>query len=128
MPRTSVVTGAASGIGEATCELLREHGQQVIGIDLHDADVTVDLATAAGRAALLGEVTALSGGSIDAVLAVAGSAAPVAVTAEPGRSAGSISCQAVISAPIEDSVRPSRRGRCAWRRLLRLGGSWLGLD
>ncbi|MBG6057658.1 NAD(P)-dependent dehydrogenase (short-subunit alcohol dehydrogenase family) [Cryobacterium sp. MP_M5] len=81
MPRTSVVTGAASGIGKATCDLLREHGQQVIGVDLHDADVTVDLATASGRATLLGEVTALSGGSIDAVLAVAGSAAPVAVTA-----------------------------------------------
>ncbi|MDJ0324526.1 SDR family oxidoreductase [Cryobacterium sp. PH31-AA6] len=81
MPRTSVVTGAASGIGKATCDLLRERGQQVIGVDLHDADIIVDLATAAGRSALLGEVTERSGGVVDAILAVAGSAAPVAVTA-----------------------------------------------
>ena len=31
--RTTVVTGAASGIGAATVALLRSRGEQVIGID-----------------------------------------------------------------------------------------------
>lgn len=41
--RTYVVTGAASGIGAATAELIRERGHKVIGVDLRDADVTADL-------------------------------------------------------------------------------------
>jgi NAD(P)-dependent dehydrogenase (short-subunit alcohol dehydrogenase family) len=80
MTRTYVVTGAASGIGKSTTELLLERGHRVIGVDLHDADVTVDLATAEGRAALLEEVTRLSGGRIDAIIANAGLATPTATT------------------------------------------------
>jgi len=80
MARTYVVTGSASGIGKASRELLQERGHRVIGVDLHDADVVVDLTTADGRAALVSEVSALSGGSIDAVLAVAGLAHPVPAT------------------------------------------------
>jgi NAD(P)-dependent dehydrogenase (short-subunit alcohol dehydrogenase family) len=81
MSRTYVVTGAASGIGKATKELLLERGEKVIGVDIRDADVTVDLATAGGRAELVEKVSALSGGSIDAVLAIAGLATPTAKTA-----------------------------------------------
>ncbi len=81
MPRTYVVTGAASGIGKATRELLIERGNTVIGVDLRDADITADLATAAGRASLAENVSALSGGSIDAVLAIAGLATPTVATA-----------------------------------------------
>jgi NAD(P)-dependent dehydrogenase (short-subunit alcohol dehydrogenase family) len=80
MSRTSVVTGAASGIGKATRELLLERGETVIGVDLRNADVTVDLATDAGRTALVEQVTALSGGHIDAILAIAGLASPTAAT------------------------------------------------
>ena len=47
--KTYVVSGAASGIGAATAELLRSQGGRVITVDLHDADVTADLATPAGR-------------------------------------------------------------------------------
>lgn len=72
MPRTYVVTGSASGIGKATRELLIERGNTVIGVDRRDADVSVDLSTAEGRTALVAEVTRLSGGTIDAILAVAG--------------------------------------------------------
>ena len=43
--RTYVVSGAASGIGAATARLLEEQGGRVITVDLHDADVTADLAT-----------------------------------------------------------------------------------
>ncbi|MGV8979322.1 MAG: SDR family oxidoreductase [Cellulomonas sp.] len=70
--RTIVVTGSASGIGRATKELLEQQGDRVIGVDLHDADVTVDLTTAEGRTALVERVRELSGGTIDAVIANAG--------------------------------------------------------
>jgi len=80
MSRTYVVTGAASGIGRATAELITERGHRVIGVDLHDADVTVDLSTAEGRTELVSKVTELSGGKIDAIIANAGLAKPVALT------------------------------------------------
>ena len=80
MSRTYVVTGAASGIGKATRELLIERGNRVIGVDIHNADVDVDLSTPTGRVELVDKVTALSGGSIDAVLAIAGLATPTATT------------------------------------------------
>ena len=81
MIRTTVITGAASGIGKATAERLRADGQTVIGVDLRDADITADLSTAEGRAALVEQVTARSGGHVDAVIAVAGlvAASPVTV-------------------------------------------------
>lgn len=80
MPRTSVVTGAASGIGKATKELLEQRGERVIGVDLHDADVVADLSSVGGRAALVEGAHELSGGQVDAVYAVAGVAAPTAAT------------------------------------------------
>lgn len=78
--RTVVVTGAASGIGRATTELLRSRGDRVIGVDLHDADVTADLSTDAGRADLVDRVRELSGGTVDAVVANAGLALPTPAT------------------------------------------------
>ena len=43
---TYVVSGSASGIGAALTQRLRAAGHTVIGIDLRDADVIGDLATA----------------------------------------------------------------------------------
>jgi len=80
MSRVSVVTGAASGIGRATAELLRSRGERVIGVDLHDADVTADLSTQAGLDAMVAAVTKASGGAIDAVYAIAGLAIDKALT------------------------------------------------
>ena len=80
MSRTYVVTGSASGIGKATRELLIERGNRVIGVDLKDADVSVDLSTVEGRTALVTEVAKLSGGSIDAILAIAGLASATPAT------------------------------------------------
>jgi NAD(P)-dependent dehydrogenase (short-subunit alcohol dehydrogenase family) len=80
MVRTYVVTGSASGIGKATAELLKERGHRVIGVDIHDADVSADLSTAAGRAELVARVTELSSGRIDAIIANAGLATPTAKT------------------------------------------------
>ena len=38
MTRTYVITGAGSGIGKATADLLRVQGQNVIGVDLRGDD------------------------------------------------------------------------------------------
>lgn len=78
--RTYVVTGAASGIGKATVDLLTSRGDEVIGVDRTSADVTVDLSEPAGRDELVSSVSRLSGGKVDGVLAIAGSLAPVPAT------------------------------------------------
>jgi NAD(P)-dependent dehydrogenase (short-subunit alcohol dehydrogenase family) len=72
MNRTIVVTGAASGIGAATVNHLRERGVRVITSDLRDAEVIANLATAEGRTAFVEEVAKRSGGTVDAVIANAG--------------------------------------------------------
>ncbi|MFI2754261.1 SDR family oxidoreductase [Cellulomonas sp. P22] len=78
--RTVVITGSASGIGQATRQILEARGERVIGVDLHDADVEVDLTTVAGRAGLVEQVRTLSGGQIDAIVANAGLALPLPAT------------------------------------------------
>lgn len=80
MSRTYVVTGAASGIGKATKELLEERGNRVIGVDIAGADVVADLSTHEGRQELVAKVTELSGGKIDAIIANAGLAMPTPAT------------------------------------------------
>ena len=80
--RTYVVTGSASGIGQATTKRLVDAGHPVIGVDLHDADVVADLSTTAGRRALVDGVQAATGGRVDAIIAGAGisSGDPVTVS------------------------------------------------
>lgn len=80
--RTYVITGAASGIGKATSELLQERGHAVIGVDLKGSDVDADLSTAEGRATMVEAVTEKSGGSIDAIIAGAGLSTPTVATAK----------------------------------------------
>jgi len=70
--RTYAVTGAASGIGAATAAWLRTAGARVIACDLAGGDVAADLATAAGRTALVEGVARLSDGRLDGVVANAG--------------------------------------------------------
>tara|TARA_R110000824_G_scaffold48129_17_gene136110 strand:+ start:235 stop:1005 length:771 start_codon:yes stop_codon:yes gene_type:complete len=72
MSRTIVVTGSGSGIGEATSVRLRAKGHRVIGVDLRDADVNVDLGSAKGRRDLVDHVRALAPDGIDGVLTSAG--------------------------------------------------------
>ena len=74
--RVFVVTGAASGIGQAVAERLRATGARTIGVDLRDAEVIADLGTAEGRRAALDRVVALAPGGLDGVVAAAGISAP----------------------------------------------------
>ena len=72
--RTYVITGAASGIGAATAELVASRGHRVVTVDLHHADVCVDLTTDDGRRRLVEETTHRCDGIIDALVAAAGTA------------------------------------------------------
>ena len=81
MTRTYAVTGAASGIGKLTTDLLRDDGHKVITVDLKEADVQVDLTTEQGRTDLVSQVTELSDGTLNGVIACAGLSAPIVATA-----------------------------------------------
>jgi NAD(P)-dependent dehydrogenase (short-subunit alcohol dehydrogenase family) len=70
--RTIVVTGSASGMGAATKARLEAAGDEVIGVDIKDADVVADLGTAEGRQAAIDAVTEQSGGTIDGLVTWAG--------------------------------------------------------
>lgn len=70
--RQIVVTGAASGIGAATAQMVREAGDQVVGVDRHGVDVIADLSTRSGRQSAVAGVLDRTGGRVDAVVACAG--------------------------------------------------------
>lgn len=76
MSRLAVVTGSSGGIGAATVSTLRAEGYDVIGVDVAGADITADLSTPEGRAAMVEEVTERSGGRLDVVVANAGVMGP----------------------------------------------------
>lgn len=80
MSRTYVITGTASGIAAATARMLKEAGNKVIGVDIHDADIIADLSTKQGRQDAAKQAVELAGGNVDAVIACAGLAHPIAKT------------------------------------------------
>ena len=80
MTRTYVITGAASGIGAATYQILKEAGNKVIGVDIHDSDIDADLSTSVGRLEAAAKASELASGIIDGVIACAGLAHPIAKT------------------------------------------------
>jgi 3alpha-hydroxysteroid 3-dehydrogenase len=69
---TCAITGSASGIGLAIRRRLEAEGARVIGVDLRDAEVTADLATASGRAEAIAEVRERAGGPLDRLVLSAG--------------------------------------------------------
>ncbi|MBC3503812.1 SDR family oxidoreductase [Pseudomonas sp. SWRI59] len=71
MPVTAV-SGSASGIGAAVCQLLRAAGHRVIGIDRANAEVLADLSSAAGRQAAIASVLEQSEGVLDGLVCCAG--------------------------------------------------------
>ena len=76
MKRTIVVTGAASGIGRATAEILERQGDTVIRVDLEKGDVTGDLGDRDSIVQVAQKIAAISGGRIDGLVANAGVSAP----------------------------------------------------
>jgi NAD(P)-dependent dehydrogenase (short-subunit alcohol dehydrogenase family) len=60
--------------------MLKDRGNKVIGVDIHDADVVADLSTKQGRLDAAAKAIELSGGNIDAVITCAGLAHPIAKT------------------------------------------------
>lgn len=105
MERTYVVTGAASGIGAAVANYLRERGERVIACDLHSADVIGDLATNEGRVALVDGVTHVSDGRIDGIIANAGGGSPET----------SVSLNFFGAVATLDGLRPLLESSCAPR-------------
>lgn len=80
MSRTYVITGAGSGIGAKTRELLLASGATVVGVDIANADVIADLSTPAGRALGCQKAVEAAHGKVDAVIACAGLATPTSKT------------------------------------------------
>lgn len=66
------VTGSASGIGAATCAALRESGHEIVGVDLHRADIVADLGSADGRRAAVDGILGRCSGTLDGLVACAG--------------------------------------------------------
>lgn len=73
---TVCVTGTASGIGRATREHLESTGIEVVGVDLHDADVTGDLSRQEDRGRIVAEVLDACGGVLDGLVPCAGLSTP----------------------------------------------------
>jgi len=69
---TIVVTGAAGGIGRATCARLEADGHRVVGVDVRDAQIIADLGTPAGRDAMVAAVDRACDGALDGLVAGAG--------------------------------------------------------
>ena len=66
------ITGASSGIGAKTKELLVQKGHEVINIDLKDGDICVNLATEEGRQEAIDQLHALHPEGLDGVICNAG--------------------------------------------------------
>lgn len=69
---TIAVTGSASGIGAATAELLRQAGNEVIGVDRAASDVVADLGTSEGRRTAIEEVLERCSHKLDGLVTCAG--------------------------------------------------------
>jgi NAD(P)-dependent dehydrogenase (short-subunit alcohol dehydrogenase family) len=70
--RTVCITGSAGGIGAATRARLEKEGTRVVGVDVRDAEVVVDLSTPEGRDAMVRGVADTCGGALDGLVAAAG--------------------------------------------------------
>lgn len=66
------ITGASSGIGAKTAEILRAKGNQVINIDLKGGDINVNLATPEGRQTAIDELHRMCPEGLDGLICNAG--------------------------------------------------------
>jgi len=70
--RIAVVTGASSGLGEATCAALEASGDRVIRVDIVNSDVNADLSSPEGREETVHKISELADDHVDAVVTWAG--------------------------------------------------------
>jgi NAD(P)-dependent dehydrogenase (short-subunit alcohol dehydrogenase family) len=70
--RTYAITGAASGMGAATTQRLRDQGHRVITVDQRDADIVADLGTPEGRARAVAEIGTMADGRLEGFVPFAG--------------------------------------------------------
>ncbi len=66
------ITGASSGIGAKTKEILLERGHQVINIDLKDGDICVNLASPEGRQEAIDKLHEMHPEGLDGMICNAG--------------------------------------------------------
>lgn len=69
---TYVVTGGASGIGDAISQQLRDEGYDVLVVDLQQADIVADLSTTAGRTEAIASIERAAGNTLAGLVACAG--------------------------------------------------------
>lgn len=66
------ITGATSGIGAKTLELLKQRGHEVINIDLKDGDICVNLASSEGRQEAIDRLHEMHPEGLDGIICNAG--------------------------------------------------------
>ncbi len=69
---TIAVTGSASGIGAATRKRLEMAGETVVGVDVRDAEIIVDLSSASGRQEAIAASRKAAGGQLHGLVTSAG--------------------------------------------------------
>ncbi len=72
MDRIIVVTGSASGIGEACANLIEKKGDRVIRVDRDGGDVVCDLSNKEGRDEMAAKVKEIAPGYVDGIITYAG--------------------------------------------------------
>lgn len=71
------MTGGATGIGAAIRQRLRDAGNEVVVVDIKDADITADLSTTAGRSSAIEAIRARCSNGLDGLVTCAGVASQV---------------------------------------------------
>lgn len=71
-PLTFAITGGAAGIGAALAEKLTERGDRAISIDIHSAEINVDLSTDEGCREMVRLLKAAAPAGLDGFVACAG--------------------------------------------------------
>ncbi|HEX6602682.1 MAG TPA: SDR family NAD(P)-dependent oxidoreductase [Solirubrobacterales bacterium] len=86
MSQRVIITGAASGIGEATMKTLQERGAQVAGLDLKATEelIACDVTDQQSVDAAVAEAIKRLGGGLDALVNCAGIGLPQSATERPG--------------------------------------------
>ena len=86
MSKRVIITGAASGIGEASAKSLRERGAQVVGLDLNAGEglIACDVTDQKSVDAAVATAVQQLGGGLDALVNCAGIGLPQSATHAPG--------------------------------------------